>query len=59
MIRYPIGLKSGITYVDSHDYTKIKIDSDDDLPLKEIVNFHNVVIFIRSVFNENHNWYYY
>ena len=59
MIRYPIGLKSGITYVDSHNYTKIKIDSDDDLPLKEIVNFHIVVIFIRSVFNENHNWYYY
>ena len=32
-IRYLIGLKSTMTYVDSHNYGKIKIDSDDDLPL--------------------------
>ena len=35
-IRYLIGLKSCITYVDSHNYAKIKIDSDDDLHLKKI-----------------------
>ena len=34
-IRFLIGLKSGITYVDSHNHTEIKINSDDDLPLKK------------------------
>ena len=32
-IRYLTGLKSGITYVDSHNYGEIKIDSHDNLPL--------------------------
>ena len=31
-IRYLIRLKSGISYVFSHNYAKIKIDSDDDWP---------------------------
>ena len=31
--RYLIGLKSGITYVFIHYYTKIKVDSYDSLPL--------------------------
>ena len=31
-IRYLIRLKSGISYVFSHNFAKIKIDSDDDLP---------------------------
>ena len=34
-IRYFIELKNCITYVDSHNYAKIKIDSDDDLHLKK------------------------
>ena len=34
-LRNLIGLKSGITYVFSHNYAKFKIDSDDDLPLEE------------------------
>ena len=34
-IRFLIGLKSGITYVDSHNHTEIKINSDDDLTLKK------------------------
>ena len=50
-IRFLIGLKSGITYVDSHNHTEIKINSDDDLPLKKTVIIHNVVILIKQVFN--------
>ena len=34
-MRYLIGLKSSITYVFSHNYVEIKIDSDDDLHLQE------------------------
>ena len=33
--RHLLGVKSGITYVDFHNYTKIKTDSDDNLPLEE------------------------
>ena len=34
-IRYLIRLKSGISYIVSHNYLKIKIDSDYDLPLEK------------------------
>ena len=33
--RHLIGVKSGITYADFHNYAKFKTDSDDNLPLKE------------------------
>ena len=52
-VRYFIGLKSGITYVFSHNYGKIKIDVDDDLPLGEMLTLHNIVILIKSVLNKN------
>ena len=48
-----MGLKSSITYTFPQIYAKIKIDSDDDLPLNETLTFHNVIIFIKSVFNKN------
>ena len=32
-IKYLIGVKSGITYVISHNYAKIKVDSCDSFPL--------------------------
>ena len=35
------------------DYTKIKFNSDDDLPLNKKLNFHNITIAIRSVFEED------
>ena len=57
-IRYLIGLKSGISCVDSHNYAKIKIDSDDHLALEKKASLHDVVILIKSVFNKNHNQYY-
>ena len=34
------------------DYMKIKFDSDDNLPLKKPLKFHNITITIRSVFEE-------
>ena len=42
-----------------HNYAKIKIDSDDDLPLENTLVMHNVVMLIKSVFNKNKNHYYY
>ena len=32
------------------DYIKIKFNSDDNLPLKKPLTFHNMTITIRSVF---------
>ena len=36
---------------------KIEINSDDNLTLEKTLN--NIVILIKSVFNKNHNNYYY
>ena len=55
-IRYLIMLKSNISDNYSHKYSKIKIDSDDDLPLEKALN---VVMFIKPFLNKNHNHYYY
>ena len=38
---------------------KNKIDSENDLPSKKARAMHNVAILITSVFNQNHNLYYY
>ena len=35
------------------DYTKIKFNSDNDLPLNKKLKFHNITITIRSVFEED------
>ena len=35
------------------DYMKIKFNSDDNLPLNKPLNFHNMTITIRSVFEED------
>ena len=57
-IRYLIGAKSGITYVISHNYVKIKVGSYNYLPLQETLTIHNVIIFIKSVFNKGKNSFY-
>ena len=58
-IRYLIGVKSGITYVVSYNYTRITVDSFDSLPLEKTLTFHNVLILIRSSFNKAKNNYNY
>ena len=39
------------------DYMKIKFSSEDDLPLNKQLKFHNMVITIRSVFEEDSKLY--
>ena len=50
--------KNGLTYIFSHKNPKIKVNSYDSLPLEETLTFHNVIIFIKSVFNKDQNQYY-
>ena len=38
-------------------YMKIKLDSDNDLPLNETIEIHNVTIDVRAVFLENNKFY--
>ena len=56
--RYLILLKCAISYVASYNYAKIKIDLDGDLPLEKALSLHNVII-VKSVFDKNHNQYFY
>ena len=42
--RYLKNVKSGITYIISHNYAKIKLDSYDCLPLEKTMTFFNVII---------------
>ena len=39
------------------DYTKIKCNSDDDLPLNKPLKFHAMAIIIRSVFEKEGKFY--
>ena len=56
-IRYFIGVKSGITYVISHNYVKIKVDLYISLSLKKSLTLHNIIIILKSVFNKDKNKY--
>ena len=46
-IRHLISKKSGITYVISHNYARIKINSYDSLSLEKTLTLHNVIILIK------------
>ena len=35
------------------DFSKIKFISDDNLPLNKILKLHNLIIVVRSVFQED------
>ena len=54
-IKYLKSLKSKTSYFFSQNYAKMKIDLVDDLPPEKALTLHNVVMFIKSVFNENPN----
>lgn len=57
--RYLIMFLSNISDLYSYKYTKIKINSDDDIPLGKTETMHNVIISIKSVLNKNYNHYFY
>ena len=48
-IRYLTGIKHAITYIFTHDYTRIKVDSYDSLPLQETWTCHNTITYIKSI----------
>ena len=54
-IRYLISQKGGITYIISHAYGRIKVDSYDHFSLEEIRTFHNVTILIKSILKKDKN----
>ena len=58
-IRYLISVKSGIKYIISHTYGKIKVDSSDSLPLQKTMALHDVIIVIKPDFKEDKNIYFY
>ena len=51
--------KSSITYVFSHYYTKIKVDSYDSSPIEKTLTLHNVTKHIKSIPNKDQNHYFY
>ena len=57
-IRYLISIKNGITYIFSHNFAKIEVDSYDSLPIEKILTLHNVIVLIKSVLNNDENHYY-
>ena len=54
-IRYLISLKSSITYIFSHYFVKIKVDSYDFLLIEKILTLYNAIILIKSVLNKDKN----
>ena len=56
-IRYLISLKSGIKYILSHYFAKIKVDSYDSLPIEKRLTLHNAIMHIKSVLNKDKNDY--
>ena len=56
-ITFLIGVKSGIAYVISYYYAKLKVDLYNSLSLEKTMTFHNFMILIKSVFNKDKNDY--
>ena len=54
-LRYLISVKSGITYVISHNCATIKVHSYDSFPLEKSMNLRNVIILVKSVWNKDKN----
>ena len=52
-IIYLIRIESGITYVFSHNYRRIKFNLYDSWFLETILTFPNAIILIKSVFNKD------
>ena len=52
-------MKSGITYVFYYNHAEPKSISYDYLPLEKTFSFHNFIILVTLVFNEDKNNYHY
>ena len=51
-IKYFVSKKSGITNNIDRNFARIRIDSYNSLPIERILTFHNVIILIKSVIEE-------
>ena len=58
-IRYLINQKSGTTYIFSHYFAKIEVDSYDSLLREKRLTLHNVIISVEAVLNKDKTNYYY
>ena len=58
-IKYLKSEKRSITDRINYIFAKIRIDSYNPLAIKKLLTFHNGLILIKSVVNENKNKYYY
>ena len=58
-IRYLVSLKSGITYIFSNYFAKIKVDSYDYLSIEKRLTSYNVIIHNKSVLKKDKNHYYF
>ena len=58
-IKYLISKKSGMTDSINHNFGNTRIDSCNSVPIEKILNFHIVIILVKSVVNKNKNHYYY
>ena len=58
-IRYFVSQKSGITYIFSHYFVKIKVGSYNYLPIEKRFTLHIVIVHIKLVLNKDKNHYYY
>ena len=58
-MRYLITLKTGITYIFSHYFVKIKVDTCEFLPIVKGLTLDNVIVLIKSVLSNNKNHYYF
>ena len=56
--KYVIRLKRDISYIFPHNYTKVEIDLDDNLPLENTLNMY-IVIIKKLGFNKKNYRYYY
>ena len=58
-IKYLISEKSDITDSVNNSFSRIRINSYNYLPIEKLLTFHNVIVLIKSIVNENKNHYYY
>ena len=52
-IRYLINLKSSVTYIFSHYFAKIKVDSCGSMPIEKTLTLHNLITLTKSVLRKD------